>query len=355
MNNAGSILVTGGAGFIGSHTSLLLLERGYRIIIVDSFINSYPESLKRIEQILKTKNYKFDNQILLYKGCLTNKDFIYKVFSEVEKKGININAVIHFAGLKSVGDSISNSISYYEQNVISIINLLLVMQSFFCRTIVFSSSATIYKSQGNKLLNEECELKAINPYAQTKIVIERILSDLYKSQNNNWRIMNLRYFNPIGAHPSGLIGESPKGFLNNLFPLILEVASKSNYQLKIFGNNWPTKDGTCIRDYIHVMDLAEGHIKALEFLKESEPNIYSMNLGTGKGTSVMDLINIFESINNVKIDYVISGRRIGDLPFLVADNRYAKKLLNWNPSRTLEKMCADGWNWKIRNPDGYNF
>ena len=167
--------------------------------------------------------------------------------------------------------------------------------------------------------------------------------------------MNLRYFNPIGAHPSGLLGESPKGIIYNLFPLILEVASKSNYPLKIFGSNWPTKDGTCIRDYIHVMDLAEGHIKALEFLNENVPNLYNVNLGTGKGTSVMELINIFEKINNIELDYVFSRRRVGDLPFLVADNKYAMKLLNWNPSRSLEKMCADGWNWKIKNPVGYNF
>ena len=353
MNNLGCVLITGGAGFIGSHTSLLLLENGYKVIILDSFINSYPKSIKRIQEILKLKNYKFQNQISVYKGCLTNKDFISKVFSDAEKKGFNIEAVIHFAGLKSVEDSIRNPIAYYEQNVMSIINLLIVMKKFDCRTIVFSSSATIYKSQGNNLLNEECELEAINPYAQTKIIIERLLSDLYRS-DKNWRIMNLRYFNPIGAHSSGLIGESPKGLNNNLFPSIIEVAYKKNNPLKIFGNNWPTKDGTCIRDYIHVMDVAEGHIKALEFLLDDEPNLYNINLGTGKGTSVLELIKIFENINNVKLDYVFSERRLGDLPFLVADNKYAMKLLNWKPLRSLDKMCADGWNWKLKNPLGYN-
>ncbi len=353
MEENGFVLVTGGAGFIGSHTCLDLLEKGYGIIVIDSFLNSYPKSLERVKQILRSKNLTFKDKIFIYQGSLKNKDFILRVFNESEKNGCRIDSVIHFAGLKSVKDSIKNPLNYYEENVLSTINLLYVMNLFACKIIVFSSSATIFKPFENKLINEECQIESINPYASTKIFIERILNDLHISDKKNWKIMNLRYFNPIGAHSSGALGESPKGLSHNLFPLIMECAIKKNFTLKIFGKNWPTKDGTCIRDYIHVMDLAEGHIKALEFLRKNEPTIINLNLGTGIGTSVVDLIKVFENTNKENLSFLFTDRRKGDLPFLVADNKYAKDLLNWTPLRSLEQMCKDGWNWKLKNPNGY--
>ena len=235
------------------------------------------------------------------------------------------------------------------------------MDSFCCNKLVFSSSATIYKSKERKLIGgaaeieligEDSEIEAINPYGNTKLVIEMFLLDTFKSAPDKWKIMNLRYFNPIGAHPSGLIGEAPKGEPNNIFPLLINTAAKEKKCLEVFGNNWPTKDGTCIRDYIHVMDVAEGHIRALNYLENASSNVYNVNLGTGKGASVLDLINVFEKINNVKVNYVFTEEE-GDVPIIVANNFYARKLLNWVPSRTLEQMCKDGWNWKTKNPSGY--
>ena len=353
MKENGFVLVTGGAGFIGSHTCLALLEKGYGIIVIDSFVNSSPKSLDKVKQILQSKNLFFTNRIFIYRGTLKDKEFIFRIFSESEKNGCRIDSVIHFAGLKSVEESIENPLNYYEENVLSTINLLIVMSKFFCKEIVFSSSATIYKPYENQLINEGCQIESINPYASTKIINEQILSDLHVSDKKNWKIMNLRYFNPIGAHPSGELGESPKGSVQNLFPLIMQCAIKKNVSLKIFGKDWPTKDGTCIRDYIHIMDLAEGHIKALEFLKKNKASIFNLNLGTGIGTSVMDLIKVFEHTNKVNLSCLFKDRRKGDLPFLVADNKYAKYLLNWSPSRSLEQMCRDGWNWKLKNPNGY--
>ena len=256
------------------------------------------------------------------------------------------------AGLKSVKESINCPHLYWQENIISTINLVSVMNSFHCNTLVFSSSATIYKSKDIGLISEDSEIEAANPYGNTKLVIEKFLFDIFKSANEKWKILNLRYFNPIGAHPSGLIGEAPKGELNNIFPIIINTAAKEKNCLKVFGNDWPTKDGTCIRDYIHVMDVAEGHVRALDFLENASFNVYNVNLGTGKGSSVLDLINVFEKTNNVKVKYVFAGRRQGDVPQVVANNFYARKLLNWVPSRTLEQMCKDGWNWKLKNPDG---
>ncbi len=353
MKKINIVLVTGGAGFIGSHTCFSLLEQGYKVIILDSFINSSIKSIHRIKEILEKFKLKADYDLSIYEGSLVDKNFVKKVFSEVSSKFGNIDAVIHFAGLKAVKDSINYPHLYWQENLIGTINLVGVMQSFYCNTLVFSSSATIYKSKETELINEDSEIEAINPYGNTKIVNEKFLSDVFRSSSEKWRIVNLRYFNPIGAHPSGLMGESPKGKPNNIFPLLINTAAKENKCLKVFGKDWPTKDGTCIRDYIHVMDVAEGHIRALKFLEKSNPSIYNINLGTGKGISVLDLINVFEKTNDVRVNYIFTDRREGDVPHVVANNFYAKKILNWVPSRTLDQMCRDGWNWKLKNPNGY--
>jgi len=353
MKKINTVLVTGGAGFIGSHTCLSLLEKGYKVIILDSFVNSSRKSIIRLKEILRKFKSLENYDLSIYEGSLVEKNFIEKVFSDVHSNYGNIDAVIHFAGLKSVKESVNFPHLYWQENVFSTINLVGVMDRFNCNTLVFSSSATIYKSQDAELIYEDSEIEAINPYGNTKLVNEKFLFDIFKSSTDKWKIMNLRYFNPIGAHPSGLIGEAPKGEPNNIFPILINTAAKEKKFIEIFGKDWPTKDGTCIRDYIHVMDVAEGHIKALNYLENANPNVYNVNLGTGKGASVLDLISVFEKTNGVEVNYVFSGRRKGDVSKVVANNLYAKKLLNWVPSRTLEQMCKDGWNWKLKNPSGY--
>ena len=347
-----SILVTGGAGFIGSHTCLSLLKKGYMVYVLDSYINSSPVSLQRISMILEKENVKIDDKLTILKGDLRKESDIKKIFDIALKKNKPIEAVVHFAGLKAVGESSKKAIKYWDFNVLGTISLLKVMEEYDCWTIVFSSSATVYKANKNSLMDENNELGPSNPYGLTKFVIEKMLNDAFRS-NNKWRIINLRYFNPIGAHPSGLIGEDPLGIPNNLFPLIMQVAIGKINQIKIFGKDWPTKDGTGIRDYIHVMDLAEGHLKALEFLINEKPQICSINLGTGIGTSVLELIKTFEKINKVKIPYVFTCRRKGDNGFVVADNTLAKSTLSWIPKMTIENMCRDGYLWQINNPNGY--
>ena len=353
MKKINIVIVTGGAGFIGSHTCLSLLERGYKVIIIDSLINSSRKSIYRIREILEKFKSLLNYDLSFYEGSLVDKKFIEKIFSKVYSNFGNIDAVIHFAGLKSVNESVNYPNLYWQENVVSTINLVSVMNSFNCNTLVFSSSATIYKSKDSELISEDAEIEAINPYGNTKLVNEKFFIDIFNSCSDNWKIINLRYFNPIGAHPSGLLGEAPKGEPNNIFPLLINTAAKEKKYLKVFGRDWPTADGTCIRDYIHVMDVAEGHIRALNYLENANPNVYNVNLGTGKGASVLDLISVFEKTNNVKVNYVFAGRREGDVSKVVANNFYAKKLLNWVPSRTLEEMCKDGWNWKLKNPNGF--
>ncbi len=349
------ILVTGGAGFIGSHTSLLLLQRGYEIFIIDSFINSSRKSLERIKAIGKLSNTDFNEKLHIYEGDLRNKNSITKIFEDAKYMKKKIEGVIHFAGLKAVGESVFNPIKYWDYNLISTINLLDVMDNFSCKKIVFSSSATIY-GRGNEFnLYEDTPIKPINPYGKTKATIEDFLTDIFNNPEAKWAIANLRYFNPIGAHPSGLIGENPMGIPNNIFPFITQVALGKLKELSIFGNDWSTPDGTGIRDYIHVMDLAEGHICAMEKLNNFESKIFNINLGTGQGTSVLELVEIFENINKVKVPYVFTNRRKGDYPIVVANNELAKKELNWLPKRNIEDMCKDGWNWQIKNPNGFDF
>ena len=261
--------------------------------------------------------------------------------------------MIHFAGLKSVNESINNPIEYWDNNVLGSLNLFRVMDKYNCKTIVFSSSANIYaKSNDNRKLKENSEIKPNNPYGETKAAIEKILFNLSQSSNSQWRIANLRYFNPIGAHFSGLIGENPNGIPSNIFPFITQVAAKRIEFLNIFGNDWSTHDGTGVRDYIHIMDLAEGHVSALEYLFK-EKKVVNLNLGTGKGTSVLDLINTFKKVNKIDLPYKIKGRRDGDLGYVVANNSLAQSLLNWKPSRSLDEMCKDGWNWQLKNPYGF--
>jgi len=348
-----SILVTGGAGFIGSHTCLLLLEKGYIVFILDSFINSSEKSIKKISLILNKKGIKTEGKIYLIKGDLRSIEDIEKVFQMSLKLNKEIESVIHFAGLKSVGESVVNPLNYWDNNVNGTLNLLKIMEKNNCRNIVFSSSATVYKSKSDKLLNENDDCEPINPYGNTKLNIESILKDLYNSEPSKWRIASLRYFNPVGAHESGLIGENPIGKPNNIYPLITQVAIGRIKEIKIFGNNWPTPDGTGIRDYIHVMDLAKGHLAALNFLLQEKPLIITLNLGTGIGTSVLELIRIFEKVNNRQISFSFDERRKGDNAFVVADNSLAKKVLSWSPEKNIEDICKDGWKWQSLNPNGY--
>tara|TARA_B100000242_G_C43055460_1_gene493969 strand:- start:3967 stop:5022 length:1056 start_codon:yes stop_codon:yes gene_type:complete len=347
------ILVTGGAGFIGSHTCLMLLEKGYQVLVIDSFINSSERSLEQVKNFCTRINNFDQNKLQVYKGDLRNFKILETLFKNAQNQGSPIECVIHFAGLKAVKESVYNPTKYWDFNVISAINLIQVMEQYNCYSLVFSSSATLYGDTSKELIDENTNINPRNCYGSTKYVIEMLLNDIYKSQRNKWKIANLRYFNPIGAHYTGLIGEDPNGTPNNIFPLLLQVAHGEKAYLEIYGNDWPTNDGTGIRDYVHVMDIAEGHIKTLEYLIKNDPNIINLNLGTGIGTSVLQLIKAFEEMNKVKIPYIFSERRNGDVARLVADNQLAKKYLRWSPSRDINEMCRDGWNWKKNNPNGY--
>ena len=350
-----SILVTGGCGFIGSHTSLLLLERGYTIFILDSCINSSRKSIDQIKLFLEKNDIDPKEKIYFFKGDIKNLTDIKEVFRKSFEIDKGIEAVIHFAGLKSVADSIIDPLHYWNNNVLGTIFLLEVMEEFNCKNIVFSSSATVYKkSKFNRPFVEGDICAPINPYGNTKLTIEWILNDVYKKNPEQWRIACLRYFNPVGAHESGLIGEDPLGKPNNIYPRITRVAIGKLPEIKIFGSDWPTHDGTGIRDYIHVIDLAEGHLLALEYLSNQKPQMLKINLGTGKGTSVLEFIKIFENTNKVKVPFSFHERRQGDNAFVVADNSLAKSLLNWKPKRNIEDICRDGWKWQLQNPNGYS-
>tara|TARA_B100000242_G_scaffold96699_1_gene66284 strand:- start:1965 stop:3026 length:1062 start_codon:yes stop_codon:yes gene_type:complete len=349
-----NILITGGAGFIGTHTALLLLSKGYKITIIDSFINSDELAINKLKKLSK-EYYKISKiNIDLFKGDIRNKEFLNEIFLNAKKKNTPIDAVIHLAGLKSVRESVKYPLKYWNNNVNGSINLVNVMEENNCRTMVFSSSATIYGLNKNNLLSEENKLNPINPYGMTKFVIEKLLNDIHKTQNSGWGIINLRYFNPIGAHPSGEIGENPLDLPNNIFPLLTRVAIKKTKELKIFGNDWPTKDGTPIRDYIHIMDLASGHLLALEFLFNNQNDFHNINLGTGKGTTVLELIKTFKKVNSIDVPYIFSRRREGDCAKIVANNLLAKSILDWEPKYSIEDMCTDGWNWQLKNPNGYS-
>lgn len=334
-----AILVTGGAGYIGSHTCVALHEAGYEVVVLDNLSNSSPESLKRVEKITG-KSIKF------YECDILDRDGMRKVFSENE-----IEAVIHFAGLKAVGESVAVPLKYYENNIGGTIYLLEVMGEFNVKKMVFSSSATVYGMTDKMPLTEDLPTSANSPYGQTKLMIEQMLRDLCVS-DSEWSISLLRYFNPVGAHKSGTIGENPKGIPNNLMPFITQVASGKLEQLSVFGDDYPTKDGTGVRDYIHVVDLAAGHIKALEKVMRDK-GVFTHNLGTGVGYSVLDLVKAFEKVNNLKINYKIAPRRPGDVVVCYADPTKAREELGWEAKLTIEDMCRDSWNWQKNNPNGY--
>ena len=347
-----SILVTGGCGYIASHTCLLLLNQGYSVYTIDSCVNSTSKSLQNVLDISNLLKSQYKEKLHFYNGDIRDKNTLRNIFQNAKKNNQKISSVIHFAGLKSVTESLSEPIAYWQNNINGTINLLDIMSEFECKTIVFSSSASIYGSSNN-IVNEKSDINPINPYGMTKYIIEKFLNDIYKSSPNDWKVAILRYFNPIGAHSSGQIGENPTGLISNIFPLILRVAAGKIPFLKVFGNNWDTHDGTGVRDYIHVMDLAEGHIKTLEHLENNRHQLLTLNLGTGIGTSVLELINTFENENNVSVPYKFEAKRVGDISYLVADNYLAKKILRWSPKLSIKDMCKDGWNWTKSNPDGY--
>lgn len=343
------ILITGGAGFIGSHTTLLLLQRGYLVEILDSFVNSHKDVVQRIINILKLDYPKFANNLTVHEGDIRDEKLLKKIFEYYKTTENPIEGVIHFAGLKSIKESLKNPEFYWDNNVNGTINILKVMQMFDCHTIIFSSTASIYGSVNSTKINEDFEINPKNQYAKTKAKIEEILLNLYFNFPDKWRIANLRYFNPIGAHPSGNLGENPKGEVTNIFPIINRVAAKLQSSLKIFGNDWDTKDGTCIRDFIHVLDLSEGHISALEYLLKNKAQNVVFNLGTGSGTTVLELIKTFEASNNLSIKSYFEERREGDVERSVADISKAREILKWRPTRNLTEMCKDGWNWQLKN------
>jgi UDP-glucose 4-epimerase len=334
-----AILVTGGAGYIGSHTCVELLNAGYEIIVVDSLSNSKPESLKRVKEITG-KDFKY------YKVDLLDKSGLDNVFAEN-----TIDAVIHFAGLKAVGESVAIPLRYYHNNITGTLFLCEVMEKYGVRKMVFSSSATVYGMSEQVPLSETLPLSATNPYGRTKLMIEEILRDVHVS-NNSWSVALLRYFNPIGAHKSGRIGEDPNGIPNNLMPYITQVAVGKREELRVFGNDYPTPDGTGVRDYIHVVDLALGHLKALEKVLEGT-GVDAYNLGTGTGYSVLDMVKAFEKASDKKIPYNVVERRPGDVSESYADPTKAKKELDWEAKRGIQEMCEDSWRWQSTNLNGY--
>ena len=332
------VLVTGGAGYIGSHTVVELLNAGCEVVVVDNLSNANEESLRRVKEIT-------GKDLAFYPYDVRDRAKLTEVFS-----AHSFDWVIHFAGLKAVGESVQKPVLYYDNNLISTLVLLETMEQFGVRNLVFSSSATVYGEPERLPLDEDCRLSTTNPYGTTKLMQERMLKDLYRA-DNRWNIALLRYFNPVGAHPSGRIGEDPKGIPNNLMPYVAQVASGKLQKIGVFGNDYPTPDGTGVRDYIHVVDLARGHVAAIQ--KLSEPGVHIYNLGTGKGYSVLDMVHAFEKACGKKLPYEIKPRRAGDVPACYATSAKAERELGWKAQYDLEDMCRDQWNWQKNNPNGY--
>ena len=330
-----NILVTGGCGYIGSHTCCELLNKGHNVIIIDNLSNSKKEVVNYIKEIT-------GRDVTLYIGDVCDKDLLRKIFNENK-----IDSVIHFAGYKAVGESVKLPLKYYRNNLDSTLSLCEVMSEFDCKNLVFSSSATVYGIPKKLPIKEDFPLSTTNPYGTTKLMIERILKDLYTS-DNTWHIALLRYFNPIGAHSSGLLGEDPNGIPNNLMPYIVKVATGELECLSIFGDDYDTKDGTGVRDYIHVVDLALGHIAAIHKI-DKEPGVYTYNLGTGVGYSVLELVKTFSKVNNIIVNYKIAPRRPGDIAECYADTTKALDELHWHATKTIEDMCRDSYNFAIKN------
>ncbi|MFK2823417.1 UDP-glucose 4-epimerase GalE [Arcobacter sp. YIC-80] len=334
------VLVTGAAGYIGSHTCISLHEAGFDFVVFDNLCNSSQESLKRVEKII-------GKEIEFVEGDIRDKDALDEVFSKYE-----IDSVIHFAGLKAVGESVSNPLEYYDNNINGTLVLLDVMKKHKCKKIVFSSSATVYGDPHSTPIKENFPVGATtNPYGRTKYFIEEILRDVYIS-DNEFKIVLLRYFNPVGAHKSGTIGEDPNGIPNNLMPFIAQTAVGKREFLSVFGGDYDTHDGTGVRDYIHVVDLGTGHVKALEKI-DSIKEVLTVNLGTGNGYSVLDMVKAFEKASGKKVAYKIVDRRAGDIAKCFADPSYAKKVLDWEAKKGISEMCEDTWNWQSKNPNGY--
>jgi len=333
------ILVTGGAGYIGSHTVVLLVEAGYDVVIFDNFCNSSRESIARVEKIV-------GKSLEVVEGDIRSHSDLEAVFQKYD-----IDAVIHFAGLKAVGESVAEPLKYYDNNIHGTVVLCEVMQKHNCKTMVFSSSATVYGDPHTTPITEDFPLSATNPYGKTKLFIEEILRDLSVA-DEEWHIALLRYFNPVGAHESGTIGEDPNGIPNNLMPFISQVAVGKREFLSVFGGDYDTHDGTGVRDYIHVVDLANGHLKALEYLAKNK-GVLTVNLGTGNGYSVLDMVHAFKEASGKDVPYKIVDRRPGDVAKCYADPSYAKKVLGWEAKKDIRQMCEDSWRWQSNNPNGY--
>ncbi len=341
------LLITGGAGFIGSHTCLALLDAGHDLVVIDNYANSSPEALRRVLGLFGSVKR---GRLQMVEGDIRNSEDLDRAFSSGEKV---VDAVVHFAGVKAVNESLKNPLLYWDVNFSGSRCLLDAMQRNGCRTIVFSSSATLYGHPNAVPIAETSAVQPINPYGHTKAAIEQLLADVALSEPG-WRIACLRYFNPVGAHPSGLIGEDPNGLPNNLFPVVSQVAVGRLKELNVFGADWPTEDGSAVRDYIHVMDLAEGHCAALEALQRENPQFLTLNLGSGKGYSVFEVVRAFEKISGRKIHYEVSPRRFGDTACSIADPTLAFERLGWKTKRNLDQMCADSWAWQQSNPFGYS-
>ena len=334
-----NILVTGGAGYIGTHTLVELLNRGHDVVVVDNYVNSHPESLDRVREITG-KSFPF------YEANVCDEAALDRIFDENR-----VDCVIHFAGLKAVGESCAKPLMYYRNNLDGMLSLISSMRKHDVKRFVFSSSATVYRSDAGMPVDEESPLGCINPYGWTKFMGEEILRDVAKAEPD-WSVVLLRYFNPIGAHESGKIGEDPNGVPNNLMPYITQTALGRLKELHVFGNDYPTPDGTGVRDYIHVVDLAEGHVAAIEYARD-HTGCEAFNLGTGEGYSVLDIVHAFERVNHVKVPYEIAPRRAGDPPTVFAKVGKAERLLHWKAKRTLDQMCADSWRWQTQNPHGF--
>ncbi len=334
------LLITGGAGYIGSHTCVELLAAGHEVVIVDNLCNSSAEAVRRVEKIA-------GQTVRFYEADILDEARLDAIFAAERPE-----AVIHFAALKAVGESVAKPLAYYRNNITGTLTLLKVMDAHDVRTIVFSSSATVYGDPATVPIREDFPLSATNPYGQTKLMNEQILRDVHRA-NNAWRVALLRYFNPVGAHKSGLIGEDPAGIPNNLTPYITQVAMGKRECLSVFGNDYDTPDGTGVRDYIHVVDLAQGHVAAVEKLATMDGGVLTVNLGTGKGYSVLEMVHMFEEVSGRPIPYKIVARRPGDIATCYADPSLARELLGWTAKRGLREMCEDSWRWQSQNPNGY--
>lgn len=339
------LLITGGCGFIGSHTCIPLIEKGFKVIILDSLINSKLKTINNLKIYFDSKLGINNYSLKFIEGDIRDEYLLDKIFKDEFNTGIPINAVIHFAGLKSVPESVSNPLNYWEVNVSGTLKLLKSMQINNCHNFIFSSSASIYGDSSDELLKENTQKHPKNPYANSKLAIETILRDLFNEEIGFWNIVTLRYFNPAGAHPSLLVGEDSRSLKDNLLPVLCKAAYELDRDIFIYGNDWPTQDGTCIRDYIHICDLADGHFEALNYLENKKNIFMPLNLGTGIGTSVLDLVNTFNKVNKCSIKFHFKKRREGDVARLVACNKKAIDKLNWFPRKNIEDICRDAFNW----------